>query len=85
MKVMERRVLELEDSLNSFRESNMERLVGLESFKERTQQKRTQQKKEEDTVEERRGHSRRISELWAKINPVNQNISPENQQVKFTF
>jgi len=37
MKVMERRVLELEDSLNSFRESNMERLVGLESFKERTQ------------------------------------------------
>jgi hypothetical protein len=44
MKVMERRVLELEDSLNSFRESNMERLVGLESLKR---------------GHSRRGHSRR--------------------------
>jgi hypothetical protein len=65
MKAMERRLLELEGSLNSFRESNMERLVGLESLS--------------------RENSERISELWAKINPVNENISPENQQVKFTF
>ncbi len=65
MKAWERKVLELENSLNSFRESNTERLNGLESVG--------------------RENSRKISELEAKINPVSENVSPENQQVNFTF
>ena len=63
MKAWERKVLELENSLNSFRESNTERLVGLESVG--------------------RENSRKISELEAKINPVNENFTPENLQVNF--
>jgi len=65
MKAWERKVLELENSLNSFRESNTERLVGLESVG--------------------RENSRKISELEAKINPVNGNVHPENQPVNFKF
>ena len=65
MKAWERKVLELENSLNSFRESNTERLVGLESVG--------------------RENSRKISELEAKINTVNENVTPENQLVNFTF
>jgi hypothetical protein len=63
MKAWERKVLELENSLNSFRESNTERLVGLESVG--------------------RENSRKISELEAKINTVNENVTPENIQVSF--
>ena len=63
MKAWERKVLELENSLNSFRESNTERLVGLESVG--------------------RENSRKISELEAKINTVNENVTPENLQVIF--
>ena len=63
MKAWERKVLELENSLNSFRESNTERLVGLESVG--------------------RENSRKISELEAKINTVNENVTPENLQVSF--
>ena len=63
MKAWERKVLELENSLNSFRESNTERLVGLESVG--------------------RENSRKISELEAKINTVNENVTPENLKVIF--
>jgi len=65
MKAWERKVLELENSLNSLRESNTERLNGLESVG--------------------RENSRKISELEAKINPVNENFTPENQQVNLNF
>jgi hypothetical protein len=63
MKAWEIKLLELENSLNSFRESNTERLVGLESVG--------------------RENSRKISELEAKINTVNENVTPENIQVSF--
>ena len=63
MKAWERKFLELENSLNSYRESNAERLVGLESVG--------------------RENSRKISELEAKINTVNENVTPENLQVSF--
>jgi hypothetical protein len=63
MKAWEIKLLELENSLNSFRESNTERLVGLESVG--------------------RENSRKISELEAKINTVNENVTPENLQVNF--
>ena len=63
MKAWERKFLELENSLNSYRESNAERLVGLESVG--------------------RENSRKISELEAKINTVNENVTPENLQVIF--
>ena len=65
MKAWERKFLELENSLNSYRESNAERLVGLESVG--------------------RENSRKISELESKINPVSENVPPENQLVNFTF
>ena len=65
MKAWEIKLLELENSLNSFRESNTERLVGLESVG--------------------RENSRKISELEAKINTVNENVTPENLQVNFEF
>ena len=63
MNAWEIKLLELENSLNSFRESNTERLVGLESVG--------------------RENSRKISELEAKINTVNENVTPENLQVIF--
>jgi hypothetical protein len=63
MKAWEIKLLKLENSLNSFRESNTERLVGLESVC--------------------RENSRKISELEAKINTVNENVTPENLQVSF--
>jgi len=63
MNAWEIKLLELENSLNSFRESNTERLARLESVG--------------------RENSRKISELEAKINTVNENVTPENLQVSF--
>ncbi len=65
MNAWETKLLELENSLNSFRELNTERLVGVESV----------------GIE----NSRKISELKAKINTVNENVTPENLQVNFEF
>ena len=65
MNAWEIKLLELENSLNLFRESNTERLARLESVG--------------------RENSRKISELEAKINTVNENVTPENQLVNFTF
>jgi len=65
MKALERKLLELENSLNSFRESNTVKLVRLESV---------------DTES-----SRRISELEAKLNTVNENVPLENRRVTFKF
>ena len=63
MNAWEIKLLELENSLNLFRESNTERLARLESVG--------------------RENSRKISELEAKINTVNENVTPENLQVIF--
>ena len=63
MNAWEIKLLELENSLNSFRESNTERLARLKSVG--------------------RENSRKISELEAKINTVNENVTPENLQVSF--
>ena len=63
MNAWEIKLLELENSLNSFRESNTERLARLKSVG--------------------RENSRKISELEAKINTVNENVTPENLQVIF--
>jgi hypothetical protein len=65
MKALERKLSELENSLNSFRESNTVKLVRLESV---------------DTES-----IRRISELEAKFNTVNENAPLENRRVTFKF
>ncbi len=72
MNAWERRFLELEISMNSFRESNTER------FKTYwTRMERLEAFSRENRTE--------INELKSKINPVSESIHSENQQVNLKF
>ncbi len=72
MNAWERRFLELEISMNSFRESTTERFktywTRMEQLEAFSRENRTE-----------------INELKSKINPVSESIHSENQQVNLKF